>query len=129
MEKPYRIECGSAEPAPYHLRGLTNWLGRLIGFPLPHVEMGYYIFWCAPLFCLFLSTISSHKGKIESGERERAVSAKPLMTNISNKATGMFNKSELLETYPSEGFRWNRVKPGEMKLGVVWTRGTRSRHG
>ena len=44
-----------------------------------------------------------HKGKIEKGER--AVVAKLLIMNISNKATGMFNKSEWLEVYPSEGFR------------------------
>ena len=26
----------NAEPAPHHLCGLNNWLGILIGFPLPH---------------------------------------------------------------------------------------------
>ena len=35
--------------------------------------------------------------------------AKPLIANISNKATGMFNKSEPLETYPFEGFRWDET--------------------
>ena len=54
--------------------------------------------------------------------------AKPLIVNISNIATGMFNKSEPLETYPSEGFRWNRVKPGGMKPGVVCMHGTCSKH-
>ena len=47
------------EPDPHHLCGLTNWLGRLIGFPLPHIETGYFIFWCA-MFC----PMASHKGKI-----------------------------------------------------------------
>ena len=55
--------------------------------------------------------------------------AKLLIANISNKATSMFNKYEPLETYLSEGFRWNRVKPGGMKPGVVWTHGTHSRQG
>ena len=41
-------------------------------------------------------------------ERDLSV-AKPLIANIGNKATGIFNKSELLEIYPSEGFRWNQV--------------------
>ena len=32
----------------------------------------------------------------------------------------MFNKSEPLETYSFEGFRWNCVESIEVKLGVVW---------
>ena len=70
--------------------------------------------------------MSLHKGRIERG-RELLV-AKSLISNINNKATGncMFNKSELLETYP-EGFRWNWVKMGGMKPDVVWMRGTCSR--
>ena len=62
-----------------------------------------------------------------------------LITSISSKATGMFNISELLEDYPSEGFRKSWVKPIGMKLGVVWLlgmkpgvvwmHGTHSRHG
>ena len=46
--------------------------------------------------------MSSHKGRIERGEE--LLVAKLLIVNINNKATGMFNKSELLETYLSEGF-------------------------
>ena len=49
--------------------------------------------------------MSLHKGRVERG-RELLV-AKLLIENISNEATGMFNKSEPLEAYPSEGFRWN----------------------
>ena len=41
--------------------------------------------------------------------------AKPLITNISNKATGTFNKSDPCKTYHSEGFRWNRVECGRME--------------
>ena len=67
------------------------------------------------------------KGERGGGGGELLV-AKPLIASISNKATGMFNKSEPLETYPSEGFRWNRVKPSGMRLDVVWTCGTRSRY-
>ena len=44
------------------------------------------------------------------GGRELLV-AKLLIANISNKATDMFNTSELLKTYPSESFRENRVNP------------------
>ena len=90
------------KPCP-HLRGLTNWLGRLIGFPLLCIEMGYSIFWCATLFYYFPSSMSSHKGRIER-ERELLV-AKLLIANISNIASGMFNKYEPLEAYPSKGFR------------------------
>ena len=55
--------------------------------------------------------MSSHKGRLEGGGGggggggEELLVAKLLITNISNIATGMFNKSEPLETYPSEGFR------------------------
>ena len=73
----------SAEPAPYHLRGLNNWLDGLIGFPLSCIETGYFIFWCATSFCLFLSAMSSHKWRIKRGER--AVVAKLLITIVNNK--------------------------------------------
>ena len=69
----------------------------------------------------------SHKWRIE--RRERAVVGKFLIAHINNKATGMLNKSELLEAYSCDGFRWNWVEPVGIKLGVVWMRGTRSRHG
>ena len=65
--------------------------------------MGYYILWCATLFCPFPSAMSSHKWRIE--RRERAVVAKPIVEHINNKATGMLNKSEPLEAYPPESFR------------------------
>ena len=53
---------------PLHI---TCWLGKLIGFPLPHIEMGYFVFFLvySIVLSLSLSTISSHKGRIESGER------------------------------------------------------------
>ena len=34
------------------------------------METGYFIFWCAQSFCLFLFAISSHKGKIESNKEK-----------------------------------------------------------
>ena len=64
--------------------------------------------------------MSSKKRRIE--KREELLVAKPLIVNISNKAKGMFNASEPLEAFPSEGFRWNLVQPIGMKPGVVWTR-------
>ena len=74
--------------------------------------------------------MSSHQGKVESGDWERDV-ANHLIANISNITIGMLNKSEHLETYHSEGFRWNLVEPGgtgEMKPCVVCICGTSSRH-
>ena len=74
--------------------------------------MGYFIFWCAPLFCLFPSAMSSHKGRLE--RREELLVAKLLIANISNIATGMFNKSCWDETGCSVDV-WNlfqtQVKP------------------
>ena len=64
---------------------------------------GYFSFWCALLFCPFPSAMLLHKG---SGGLERELLVAILqIANISNKATGMFNKSEPFETYPFEGFR------------------------
>ena len=84
----------SAEPTPHHLHGLNYWLGILIGFSLPRIETGYSIFCCASSICLFPSTMSLHKGRIERGRgREELLEAKFLIANISSKATGMFNKS------------------------------------
>ena len=38
-------------------------------------------------------------------------------TSQNVQAAGMFNKSVPLETYSSEGSRWNLVKTGGMKMG------------
>ena len=46
----------------------------------------------------------------ETKRRRELLVAKALIVNISNKATGMFNKSEPPENYSSEGFRWNQVE-------------------
>ena len=96
---------------------MTGWSNK---FSSTSIEIGYFIFWCATLFCLFPSAMSSHKWRIK--RMERAVLAKLLIANIDNEATGMLSKSELLEAYPSEGFRWNWVEPIGMKPNVVWTR-------
>ena len=64
---------------------------------------GYFIFLGATLFCPFPSMMSSPKWRIE--RREKAVIAKLLIEPINNKATGMLNESELLEAYPSKGFK------------------------
>ena len=65
--------------------------------------MGHSIFQSVTLFCPFPSTNSLGKGRIE--KRKMAAVAKFLIANINNKATGMLNKSEPIEAYPSEGFR------------------------
>ena len=58
--------------------------------------------------------MSSHKGRIKKGRG--LLVAKLLIVNISNKATGMFNKSEPLEAYPFIRFQvklsithWNEI--------------------
>ena len=56
-----RLHWHSVELAPHHLRELNNWLGRLIGFPLPHMETGY-LFSGVPCYFVFLSAMSLQKG-------------------------------------------------------------------
>ena len=77
------------------------------------------------LIFVFYLCKSSHKRRIE--RRDKAIVAKLLVAHINNKATGMLNKSDPLEAYPSDSFRWNRVKSIGMKPGEVWTCGTCSR--
>ena len=48
---------------------------------------------------------------MESGGRELLV-AILLIVHINNKATGMLNISEPLETYPSDGFGWDETRCG-----------------
>ena len=52
--------------------GLSHWLGILIGLPLPHIEMGYIIFWCAPCSVSFPPQYHPQR---EAREGERAVSS------------------------------------------------------
>ena len=53
--------------------------------------------------------MSSHKLRIERGGGRggggKLLVAKLLIAHINNEATGMINKSEQLEAYPSENFR------------------------
>ena len=62
--------------------------------------MGYFTFWCAPLFCPILSAMSSHKVGGGGGERDRELLVdKFLRVNISNKAAGCsINLSSLKPT-------------------------------
>ena len=92
--------------------------------PLPHIEMGYFI--SSYVTLLFFSSLQCHR--TNRGERELLV-AKLLIVHINNKATETLNKSDPLEAYPSDSFRWNRMEPVRMKPGAVWTRGTRFRQG
>ena len=58
-------------------------------------------------------SFSSQYHHTKGGETKRGrelLVAKALIVNISNKATGMFNKSEPPENYSSEGLRWNQVE-------------------
>ena len=66
--------------------------------------MGYFIFL---VFFIVLSlslrnVIAQREAREGGGE---LLVTKLLIANISDEAIGMFNKSELLETYPSEDFR------------------------
>ena len=79
---------------------------------------GVFDFLCATLFYLFPWQCHHTNGRMEG--RERAVIAKLLIVHANNKATGMLNKSEPLPAYPFEGFRWNRVEPIGIEMGVVW---------
>ena len=45
--------------------------------------------------------------------------ARLVIVHINNKATGMSKKFEPLETYLSEGFRWNLVEPVGIKPGIM----------
>ena len=93
----------SAEPSPHHLCGLINWLGILIGFPPPHIETRYLF---SGVLCSSVSfPLQCHRTKGGYREGRELFVVQLLIGDISNKATGMFNQSEPLEAYPSEGFR------------------------
>ena len=65
---------------------------------------------------------------MEDREKGETVVAKLLIIHISNKATGMLNKSEPLEAYPSGSFHVKLDSPIGMNLGVAWMHGTSSKH-
>ena len=69
------------------------------------METDYIIFSWATLLCLFPTAYHCTNWRRDRG-RELLV-AKLLIEHINNKATGMLNMVELLEAYPSDGFRWN----------------------
>ena len=70
------------KPAPHFLRGLNNWLGRLIGFQ---------IFEC--FLILFYSLQNGVPQMVEEREREPPVDK--LLIAYINKAIGILNKSEV----------------------------------
>ena len=62
------------------------------------------LFFVCYIVCIFLCNVTAQME--ERGGKELLV-AKLLIAHINNNATRMLNKSEPLETYPSDGFRWN----------------------
>ena len=61
------------------------------------------------LVCYFVLSFSLCNviAKTEREEVRDLLIAKLLMVNVNNKATGMLTKSEPLEAYPYDVFRWN----------------------
>ena len=89
----------------YHPVHRKQYIGHINWFSSAGIETEYLF--SGVLHCsVFFPTQCHHiKGKIEGVGK--LLVAKLLIANVSNKSTGMFHKSELLEAHSTEGFRSN----------------------